>query len=346
MVVSRRNLLLGTGFVLAAACGPAGRTNTVPRRDVSWACFKQKFLDPSGRIIDNGNGGISHTEGQGLGLTMALLHNDRAAFDTILGWTEKTLARSDVALFSWRFDPRAPVPVTDPNNATDGDIFIAWALSGAAGQWHEPRYATRSAAIRAAIRQRLVLNRYGRSLLLPGLDGFVSPRAVTLNPSYFVWPALEEFRRIDGDGAWQAIIADAEALLSAARFGTYGLPTDWIDVTGHDAVAPAMGHPARFGFDAIRVPLYAMASRKDLLAQPARDFWQNCVANGHPIPAWIDVVTGETAPYAISEGGRAIAGRLLDAPIAAKSASAELSSDYYSAALQILAKELTARDRR
>ena len=346
MVVSRRHLLLGTGFVLAAACGQAGRTNTVTRKDVNWNGFKRMFLDPSGRIIDKGNGGISHTEGQGLGLTMALHSNDRAAFDAILDWTEKTLARSDVALYSWRFDPRAAVPVADPNNATDGDIFIAWALAGAARQWHEPRYAARSAQIRAAIRQRLVLSRYGRSLLLPGLEGFVSPRAITLNPSYFVWPALEEFRQIDGNAAWSTIIADAEAMVGAARFGTYGLPTDWIEVTGHDAVAPAMGRPARFGFDAIRVPLYAVADRKDQLARPARAYWQNCVANGRPIPAWIDVVTGETAPYAISEGGRAIAARLLGAPLAAKLSPTELSSDYYSAALQILARELPWGDRR
>jgi endo-1,4-beta-D-glucanase Y len=267
MVVSRRNLLLGTGVVLAAACGQAGKTNTLLRRDVGWASFKRSFLDPTGRIIDNGNGGISHTEGQGLGLTMALRANDRAAFDAILGWTEKTLARSDVALFSWRYDPRAPMPVTDPNNATDGDIFIAWALAGAAWQWHEPRYAARSAAIRAAIRQRLVLKRYGRSLLLPGLEGFVSPRAVTLNPSYFVWPALEEFRR-----PWAALPASA-SMRSACPF------TPW-PATRMRSPAP----PALTG--RIAWPM-AASSRRGSTWSPARPRPTASRRADGPSPGWL-----------------------------------------------------------
>jgi endoglucanase len=44
-----------------------------------------------------------------------------------VGWTERTLLRGDVALFAWRYDPRAPNPVADTNNASDGDMLIAWA---------------------------------------------------------------------------------------------------------------------------------------------------------------------------------------------------------------------------
>ena len=102
MVVSRRNLLLGTGFVLAAACGQAGRTNTVTRKDVNWNGFKRMFLDPSGRIIDKGNGGISHTEGQGLGLTMALHSNDRAAFDAILDREDPRPQRCGAVFLAFR----------------------------------------------------------------------------------------------------------------------------------------------------------------------------------------------------------------------------------------------------
>ena len=170
---------------------------------------------------------------------------------------------------------------------------------------------------------------------MPGLEGFVSARAVTLNPSYYIWPALEGFQRADGDAAWGKVLSDGDALLSGAHFGIYGLPTDWLDVTGHDAVEPAMGRPARFGFDAMRVPLYALAGHRPGLARGPRDFWQKALAGGKPIPAWIDVVTGETAPFAISPGGRAIAGRLLGTPV-----PATLAPNYYAAALQMLAREL------
>jgi endo-1,4-beta-D-glucanase Y len=33
-----------------------------------WTSFKSDFLSKDGRIIDNGNGGVSHSEGQGWGV--------------------------------------------------------------------------------------------------------------------------------------------------------------------------------------------------------------------------------------------------------------------------------------
>ena len=36
-----------------------------------WRIFKQRFLAADGRIVDDGNGGISHSEGQGYGMVLA-----------------------------------------------------------------------------------------------------------------------------------------------------------------------------------------------------------------------------------------------------------------------------------
>ncbi|WBQ18409.1 glycosyl hydrolase family 8 [Sphingobium yanoikuyae] len=335
MGVDRRALLVGMGLVFTAACAKARQPRGSSVTNGDWARFKAAFLDPSGRIVDNGNGGVSHSEGQGYGLGLALWNDDREAFDAILRWTDSNLVRPDMALYAWRYDPRQPNPVADTNNATDGDLFIAWALAEAAKSWGEGRYASRSAEIRAAIRQHLVLERHGRKLLLPGLQGFVTPEAVTLNPSYFVWPALDAFRRLDGEAAWGRIISDSEALMAAAQFGPLKLPTDWVDVTGHDMVLPAVGKPARFGFDAIRVPLYAQAGRRAALLKPIRDYWQGYVTRQQPIPAWVDVQSGEVAPYALSAGGMAIAGKIMGLP-----QPAGLSTDYYAASLQMLAGKL------
>ncbi|WHO37286.1 glycosyl hydrolase family 8 [Sphingobium sp. AP49] len=336
MAVDRRGLLVGAGLVLTAACARAGQGKSKDvTSGVDWQTFKARFLDPSGRIVDNGNGGVSHSEGQSYGLALAFWNDDRAAFDTILGWTDRTLARPDMALYAWRYDPRQPNPVADPNNATDADLVIAWILAEAARTWRNEAYAARSKAIRSAIRHNLVLERHGRHLLLPGIQGFVTAEAVTLNPSYYVWPALDAFRRLDGDAAWGRVIGDGEAMLGAARFGPLALPTDWIDVTGHDAVSPAAGKPARFGFDAVRVPLYAKAGRREALLAPIRDFWRGYVAQRQPIPAWVDVQSGEVAPYALSAGGMAIAGGVLGLP-----APTSLSADYFAASLQMLAGRL------
>ena len=36
-----------------------------------WSLYKKNFVSPQGRVIDDGNGGVTHSEGQGYGLLMA-----------------------------------------------------------------------------------------------------------------------------------------------------------------------------------------------------------------------------------------------------------------------------------
>lgn len=334
MAVDRRTFALATLATLTGSCALASERRTV-RDNTLWPKFKSAFLHPSGRIIDNGNGGVSHSEGQGYGLWLALWGDDRAAFDAMLQWTESTLARPDRALFAWRYDPSRSDPVPDKNNATDGDIFIAWALARAAELWREPAYARRSEEIRAAILADLVVERFGRRLLLPGLEGFSSPNLVTVNPSYFIWPAFDKFRAIDGASVWGPLISDSEKLLTAARFGPRRLPTDWVDVTAGATIAPAASKPTRFGFDAIRIPLYALAGGRRELVFPVAEYWRNCRRSGKAIPAWTDVLSGVEANYALSAGGIAVADRTLGIRNAEP-----LSNDYYAAALQMLTKAL------
>jgi len=97
-------------------------------------------------------------------------------------------------------------------------------------------------------------------------------------------------------------------------------------------VAPAADKPPRFGYDAIRVPLYAAMGRRLPLVQPIQAWWTSLAAQHRPIPAWVDVVTGEQANYPLSNGGAAIVARLTRQP-----APAQLDSDYFAASLQMLA---------
>lgn len=331
MAVDRRSFTTGLLFALTAACtaGSQGKAVTPPGW---WPLYRQRFLLPEGRIVDTGNHGVSHSEGQGYGMILALRAGDRAAFDAMAGWTQSVLGRSDMALHSWRYDPTMANPVADPNNATDGDILIAWALMLAARRWGNSAHAQRSEAIRAAIRQHCVAQRYGRMVLMPGLVGFATANALTFNPSYYAWPALDAFQAEDGAGAWSQVMADGTALVRLARFGPDQLPTDWVDLTGRDAMAPARDRPPRFGFDAVRVALYAQMADRAALAAPIAAFWRARLAAARPIPAWIDVVTGEEAPYPLSSGGAAIAGRLLGTAM-----PLQLADDYYAASLQMLA---------
>lgn len=319
--------------MLTAACGSRASGRSTTPADPWWMTWRTRFLLPEGRVVDTGNNGISHSEGQGYGMLFAVHADDRDAFARMAAWTEKHLARSDIALFSWRYDPHAPNPVGDPNNASDGDILIAWALALAGTRWGEAKYLSRSTEIRAALLRHCVVERYGRQFILPGMAGFVQGAQVVLNPSYYIWPALDRFAKIDGANAWGRVISDGIALLEQARFGTKSLPTDWVALGAAGKPAPAPGRDPRFGYDAVRVPLYAAMGGLSSLAAPVTEFWRGCLAANQPIPAWIDVETGQTATYPISSGGAAIAARLLGVP-----APAQLADDYFAASLQMLAR--------
>lgn len=332
--LDRRALLASLTSVLVIACSRPG-VGREEAADSFWTVFRNTFVDASGRVVDTGNGGISHSEGQSYGLILAVLAGDKRTFQTIFDWTEANLAQRDTGLFAWKYDPRQPNPVADPNNATDGDVMIAWALAEAARRWGGPDWGPRSAAIRAAIRAHLVIERHGRHLLLPGRTGFAEAGAglVTLNLSYVIWPALDTFAALDGDSVWGALIADAETMVQEARFGASRLPCDWIEIGADGKVVPSRAHPPRFGYDAIRIPLYALAGRRASLVKPIADFWRG--EGGHP-PAWIDVINGERAAYPLSAGGMAIMRRTLGQPAGPEA----LDTDYFSAALQALTRAL------
>ena len=332
-MTDRRGFSFGLLAMLTAACGSRASGHATAPSDPWWSTWRARFLRPDGRVVDTGNNGISHSEGQGYGMLFAVHADDRDAFTRMAAWTETHLARSDVALFSWRYDPSATAPVSDPNNASDGDILIAWALALAGAKWNETKYLARSTQIRAALLGRCVIERHGLKVIVPGMAGFAEGTQVVLNPSYYIWPALNRFAKIDGAQAWGRVIADGLTLLEQARFGSNRLPTDWVALCAPGKLVPAPGRDPRFGYDAVRVPLYAMMGELPSLAAPVAKFWRECLATDKPIPAWIDVETGQIANYPISSGGAAIAARLLGL-----TEPEWLADDYYAASLQMLAR--------
>lgn len=332
----RRTVMFGLATaLLGATAGGCGRARAPgpagPRLDPAvWRSYRARFFHAEGRIVDSGNGGISHSEGQGYGLLFAAAAGDRATFDALLGWTERTLARRDMSLFSWRYVPGAADPVSDPNNATDGDLLIAWALLCAGRTWGAAAYLARAAEIRGAIARHLIVKQANISILLPGLNGFSHGGSLTLNPSYYLWPIIGSFAEIDS-ATWSPLLADGLRLLDRMRFGAQSLPADWVEMLPDGTLRPAPDHPPRFGYDAIRIPIYLLLSGRRKGAETIRRFWS---APHRPPPAWIDLITGESAPYALSPGGRAVAARLLGQPVRVD----DTDRDYYSATLAVLAR--------
>ncbi|QIK36906.1 hypothetical protein GWK36_01585 [Caldichromatium japonicum] len=109
----------------------------------NWALFKDRFIAPEGRVIDTGNQGVAHSEGQGFALRLSLAYDDRATFEQVWDWTQANLYVRGDALAAWRWRQGGNPSVDDPNNATDGNLFIAWPLFLAAERWQEPRLRAR-----------------------------------------------------------------------------------------------------------------------------------------------------------------------------------------------------------
>jgi endoglucanase len=250
-------LLAGTAM-LALAGHPAPAQQ--PRiSGEAWAAYKAKFLDPGGRIVDNGNGNISHSEGQGYGLLLAYLAGDAAGFEQIWYFTKTELLLRDDGLAVWKWDPSANPHVTDTNNASDGDILIAYALALAGSAWNRGDYITAATRMAQSTLEESVVDFTGRTLLLPGAKGFSAADrddGPVVNPSYWVYEALPVMAALAPSDRWRKLADDGLALLKAMQFGPRKLPAEWVSLKRQPR--PAEGFEAVFGYNAIRIPLYLL----------------------------------------------------------------------------------------
>nr|WP_314069730.1 glycosyl hydrolase family 8 [uncultured Roseococcus sp.] len=331
----RRRSVVGGGLGAAAGLSAASLNAAIEQ---DWAAFERRFVLPEGRVVDTGNRNVSHSEGQGYGLYAAARANDRNSFERILTWTLSNLRRSRDALFAWRWQPDTTPHVTDLNNATDGDLFIAWALLTAAERWNSSTYRDMGRAVARDV-LRLCVEQVGpRRILLPGVYGFKSQRRVVVNPSYYSFRALQDLARHMPDPTWAQLELDGLELLRDSRFGMWQLPPDWLELPragGRPLMAD--GWPKRFSYDAIRIPLHLCwgGHRQEATLAASADFWFS--RRHREIPAWTDLMTNVVAPYPAPHGTRAIA-RLVAAALAGRGDIALVPSvasapDYYSAAL-------------
>lgn len=257
---------LGAAFLCAAAA-PAGHPLAAYVDDggrgsvtaAEWALYRARFVAADGRVVDDGNGGISHSEGQGYGMLLALAAGDRQTFDRLRGFAHHQLRRPD-GLFAWRYDPAGDPPVGDRNTASDGDMLIAYALLRASSAFAEPGYAAEALAIAGRLAETVLLRTADGVLLLPGVEGFGAkdrPDGPVVNPSYLILEAIAAFARLVPDSDWRRLAATAPSFLERTVAGPDRLPPEWVSVAGPKPV-PADRFPAVFGYNALRLPLYLL----------------------------------------------------------------------------------------
>jgi endoglucanase len=247
-------------LALLAACSSmaaSGAPAPVPLLADGWRQYKERFVTSEGRVVDNANGGISHSEGQGYAMLIAERLDDRPTFEAIWRWTQTNLLVRGDGLAAWRWSPQVP-HVADHNNATDGDLLIAWALAEASDRWHVSNYNRSARQILEALAKNVVASSRFGPILLPASTGFAGkdqPDGPVVNLSYWIFPAFRHLRALSDAIDWDGLTATGKTLIGLSRFGEKRLPSNWISVAGAQP-EPAHSFPAVFGYDAVRIPLY------------------------------------------------------------------------------------------
>ena len=300
----------------------------------SWEGYRGIYIRDDGRVADDGQQGISHSEGQSYAMILAEAAGDRATFDRVWNWARRNLQIRDDALLAWKWSPE-PGSVIDENNATDADLMVAWALLRAARRWEASDYQSEAWSLLDDIRSKLIIESSVGPVLLPGTSGFIHDGVATINLSYWVFPALTELARLDPAGPWAAVRSSGLKLIDSAQFGSNALPADWLQLS--DPPAPSPLFPSRFGFEALRIPLYASwdgLNRYPGLASLAA-FWED---NDKP-PVWVNLDDGTWAAQRLRPGAMAVRELLLAGDTGAKDGqkNSVSGSDYYDSTLLLLA---------
>ncbi|HEX4113299.1 MAG TPA: glycosyl hydrolase family 8 [Stellaceae bacterium] len=327
--------------------GHAGRID-----GVDWNIFKGRFIRDDGQLVDSYSK-LTHSEGQGYAMLLALAADDRATFDQVWRWTRANLKRPDDALLAWKWQPdgKGGGAVEDHNDATDADILVAWALHRAAKQWDDVNYDNAARPIAEDILTKLVREVAGFAVLLPGHTGFTHKDGITVNLSYWIFPAFPSLNELVPSLRWDELERSGFYLSSVARFGRDRLPSDWMVLNamkdGGLSISLSTDKPL-YGFDAVRIPLYLMWDRKispNTMA-PFLAFWKATPAD--KIPATVNLTTGAVSTYAVSPGMHAIMaavetrsspperhGAMVLIPMLP---TLDRDQDYYSAALGLLVR--------
>ncbi|MCC5972738.1 MAG: glycosyl hydrolase family 5 [Rubellimicrobium sp.] len=223
----------------------------------SWEAWKSFCLMSDGRVVDGPQDGSSHSESQGYGLLLAATFADAQAFDLIDAWTMRHLDVRDDNLLAWRWLPDAPVAVPDRNNASDGDLFYAWALVRAASTLGRPALLDRATAIAADLAQICVVaspEPTSRLLFVPAAAGFRRGDTIIVNPSYYMPLAMRELARATGVASLARVADDGLSLIADLTMSGRLVP-DWVAVSpnGPGSVSELS---ADFGYEAVRVALF------------------------------------------------------------------------------------------
>lgn len=335
---SRRNLLKLIGLTsiltpaLAGAALPSASIRQGSLADLNSSRLSeltQQFLgrhvNSSGVFTDSYQG-VTHTEGVGVSMLFCAWLRDWSKFERM--YRKLQFHKRSDGLYSWKSSNGR---ILDENNASDGELYILWALlcaktRGAPLAWLQSQITSLEETV---VNQLLSKTNHGL-ILKPGVNGFIDSRGIhTVNLSYVLLPLVNELSKSGSfQKEWSELQQTYLSMTAYAYFGDYGLPADWTDLT--DPVAPTSKPEltTRFSYDAVRVPLFLMwAGHKSHPAvRRVKSFYEKTGRS------WVDLRTGELSPYGLNPAQKNLLQWMNGKPVEVDS----LAADYYQASLQIL----------
>ncbi|MDI6713418.1 MAG: glycosyl hydrolase family 8 [Thermodesulfovibrio sp.] len=262
-----------------------------------WELYKKIFISHDGRVIDFQNNSISHSEGQGYGMLLSLMFNDIETFEKLWNWTKNNLkVRKTDNLLSWSWGKHisGKWTILDYNNATDGDILVAYGLCLAYKNWGKSEYLEEAKKIIKDIKALLILKNNDSFYLLPGYFGFYKDDLLIINPSYYVLPAFKAFSECDDKDFWNKFFEKSLNFLMNLNFGDFKLPADWVIVKdGKSSVFYEKNES--FGIEAIRIILYSAMINDNAILNKFSEYLNVIEKIGY-VPMKINLKTNEISP--------------------------------------------------
>ena len=244
----------------------------------AWSEYKARFIQKDGRVIDRMNRAVTHTEAIGYTLFFAQHFDDDATFALVYRWYKNNIEKNDLALPGWKWGEcdKNQWKMCDYNSASDGNLWIAYALSLMGEKHSNKAYLQESRALLKAIKAHQTIQIGGYSYLLPAERGFTDTEYAVINPSYLLFEIFAYFAEKDDCRFWTNLRNGAVRLLQDARFSPLALNPDWVHVEKKSG-AFSLAKNNTFGYDAIRIPLNILRSdldkeTKERLLRPYGDF--------------------------------------------------------------------------
>ncbi|WP_371366832.1 cellulose synthase complex periplasmic endoglucanase BcsZ [Pseudomonas sp. QL9] len=233
-----------------------------------WQDYAQRFVQADGRMLGSSmDPNQSSSEGQSYGMFFALVANDPQTFERLWQWTKANMAGSDIGhnLPGWLWGKTAKNTweLLDRNDASDADLWFAYALLEADRLWQKPAYRAEAQQLLGNVEHTLIKDIPGLGrMLLPGPVGYEHPDQLwRFNASYLPIPLLRRFAAVRPEGHWNEVAQSTAKMIADKDMNPFGFVPDWIGYRGTGA------HSGRFGsdpfssdigsYDAIRTYLWA-----------------------------------------------------------------------------------------